>query len=349
MTIPIGILGFAHAHVGMYCREWAQKPELGLRVAAGWDHDAARLAAAAKDFGLAPAASLAAILGDASIKAVVIGSETSMHADLVEQAAAAGKAIVLQKPLCLTMAEADRIVAAVERAGVPFTLAWQMRVDPQNVEIKRLVTEGKLGKVYMVRRRHTLSTHLWAGFDQSWHVKPELNRGMWADDAAHAIDFLYWLLGEPQSVIAEVDTLGNPKIIDDHGIAIYRYAQGTFAEVVGSFVCLAGENTTEITGASGVLFQNFGDGPSAGAPRAPGAVGLKYMLQGDKDWTVSPIASPSNQGPRIAGLSAPLAEFIAGKRPPIATAREGRTVLQMTLATYESARLGRRVSIQEIR
>ena len=74
------------------------------------------------------------LLADPGIEAVVVAAETSLHASLVV-AAAAGKKIVLQKPMALTLAEGERIVSAVERAGVPFTLAWQMRVDPQNVQM----------------------------------------------------------------------------------------------------------------------------------------------------------------------------------------------------------------------
>jgi len=100
--------------------------------------------------------------------------------------------------MALTLEQADRIIAAVDQHQVPFTLAWQMRVDPQNREMKRLIQSGALGRVYMVRRRHGLSTHTWPRFENTWHVKPDLNKGMWADDAAHAIDFLLWLLGKPE-------------------------------------------------------------------------------------------------------------------------------------------------------
>ncbi len=271
-----------------------------------------------------------------------------MHADLVEQAAAAGKTIILQKPLALTLLEADRIVAAVKNRNVPFSLAWQMRVDPQNIEMKRLIESGTLGRIYMVRRRHGLSTHVWPGFENTWHVKPELNRGMWADDAAHAIDFLLWLLGEPVSVSAEIATLRNEKVPDDTGIAIFRYADGKFAEVVSSFTCLAGENTTEIVGEDGVVIQNFGDGPSTQVPRAKEAVGLKWFVKGVKEWTNSPIPSPAGHGERIAALAPELAKFLVGQRAPICTADEGRTSLLMTLASYHSAELGRRVAIGEM-
>ena len=254
----------------------------------------------------------------------------------------------MQKPLCLTLDQADRIVDAVEREQVPFTLAWQMRVDPQNLEMKHLIQAGTVGRVYMVRRRHGLSTHVWPGFENTWHVDKTLNRGMWADDAAHAIDFLLWLLGEPETVMAEIATLRDTRVPDDHGIAVFRYRDGTFAEIVSSFVCLAGENTTEIVGEDGVIIQNFGDGPSAQVPRPRDAVGLKWFLKGSKEWFHSATASPAAHGERIAALAPELLKFLKGERPPICTAREGRASLRMTLACYRSAELGRRVRMEEI-
>jgi predicted dehydrogenase len=334
MTPKVAVLSFAHGHVGVYCDQWSKSGE--VEIVAGWDHDASRVKPNVKAFATPQAAVEHA-------DAVAIGVETSMHTDLVELAADAGKTIILQKPLALTLDQADRMIAAVARNNIRFTLAWQMRVDPQNLEMKRLIETGTIGRVYMVRRRHGLSTHTWPNFENTWHVKPELNRGMWADDACHAIDFLYWLLGMPQSVMAEIDTLRSPKVPDDHGIAIFRYKDGTFAEVVSSFTCLAGENTTEIVGENGVIIQNYGDGPSTLVPHPPG--GLKWILKGEKDWTVSPIASPASHGERIAALAPELAKFLRGERPPICTAEEGRDVLRMTLASYESAQRGCRVRV----
>jgi predicted dehydrogenase len=348
MPINLAILGFAHAHIGVYCEQWQKHSADEARLVAGWDHDAARAAAAKEKFGVELHDAPAKLLARTDVDAIVIGAETSLHADLVEAAAAAGKKIILQKPLCLTLAEADRIVAAVNRHDVPFTLAWQMRVDPQNAEMRRLIASGVVGRIYMVRRRHGLSTHVWPGFEKTWHVDPKLNRGMWADDASHAIDFLLWLLGEPQSVVAEIATLRDPRVPDDHGIAVFRYRDGTFAEVASSFVCLAGENTCEIVGEDGVIIQNYGDGPSAQVPRPAGAAGLKWFLKGSKEWSTSATPSPASHSERIAALAPELLRFLEGERPPICTAEEGRTSLRMTLACYRSAELGRRVAIAEV-
>ena len=350
-TIGVGIVGFAHGHVNAYINQWKTRPDLGVAVVAGWDHDGARLAKTAESLGVRPCDDLDALLADETVQAVVVAAETSLHAELVERAAAAGKTIILQKPMAMTLAEADRIVAAVERSGVPFTLAWQMRVDPQNVAMRELLHSGTLGKIFMVRRRHGLGVHLWPAFATMWHNQPELNRDIWADDAAHAVDFLHWLLGVPETVMAEVATLHDPAVPNDNGIAVYRYpGGGPIAEVVSSFTCAAAENTTEIIAERGSIVQNYGDGPSCNVPRPEGgAHGLKWYLVDGGQWHYSDIPSPASHGERIAGLAEPLADFLHGRRPPIASADEGRLSLRMTLATYVSSREGVRVRIDDER
>jgi predicted dehydrogenase len=347
MAVRVGIMGFAHGHVQAYCAQWRDRPELGVTAVAAWDHDPERLKQSAEAFGLQPFADRGAFLADAGLDAVVVAAETSLHADLVEEAAAAGKAIIVQKPIAITMADADRIVTAVERHGVPFTMAWQMRTDPQNIKMRELVRSGELGKVLMVRRRHALATHLWPGFADTWHASPTYNRDIWADDASHPIDLIQWMLGVPATVTAELDTLVDPRVPNDNGIAIFRYPGGPIAEVTCSFTCAAHEPTTEIVAERGTIIQNFGDGPSCGPARSPDAVGLKWFSVDAGRWVCSDIASPPGHGDRIAGLSAPLAEFLRGECPPICTAEEGRMSLRMLLACYVSTREGRRVRIDD--
>jgi predicted dehydrogenase len=348
MTIQVGIMGFAHGHVGAYCTQWLGNPDQGVVLAAGWDHDGARLAQRAADYRLQPYASLDAFLAHPGLQAVVIGAETSRHADLVERAAAAGKMIALQKPLALTLDEGERIVAAVAKAGVPFTLAWQMRVDPQNLAMQALLARGELGRIFMVRRRHGLPVQRW-DVANLWHFDPALNRDIWADDAAHPIDFVHWLLGVPESVMAELSSNYLPQVPNANGVALFRYADGLIAEVTCSFSCLAAENTTEIIGEKGSLVQNYGDVPSCNVPRPADAVGLKWYTEAQQDWTAGEIATPANHGARIAGLAGPLAEFFHGQRPPLATAEEGLISLRMTLACYVSSQHGERVRLDDPR
>ena len=108
MSITLGILGFAHGHVGVYCDQWMKMPDHPIHIAAGWDHDAQRLAAAREKFNVDACDSPEALVRREDVQAVVIGGETSLHADLVETAADAGKSILLQKPLALTRGTSGR-------------------------------------------------------------------------------------------------------------------------------------------------------------------------------------------------------------------------------------------------
>ncbi|UCH36537.1 MAG: Gfo/Idh/MocA family oxidoreductase, partial [Armatimonadota bacterium] len=277
----------------------------------------------------------------------IIGTETAYHADYVEAAARAGKDILLQKPMALTLEDCDRILRAVESSGVRFSMAWQMRCDPQNIWMREAVQSGTIGKITMLRRRHALTTQSWPDFDESWHVRPELNRDIFMDDAAHPVDFLAWMLGQPVSVIAEMDTFVNPKIPNDNAIAVYRFEGGTIGIAECSFTCVAAEETTVIVGDKGTILQSFGDGPSCGwvVPTPEGTRGLKYIVAGENAWNVVDIPTPPNHGHRIGGVARPAVEFFQGKREPIATAEEGRLNVRMLLAAYEASQTGQRVAI----
>jgi predicted dehydrogenase len=342
--MKLGILGFAHGHVNGYCGRWQDEPDLDIQVTAGWDHDSARLSGAVGSFGLTPCASAEELLSQ-DVDAVVIAAETLYHADLVVKAAEAGKAVVLQKPIALDLAAADRIVDVVTRTGVPFSMAWQMRVDPQNLQMKRLIDEGVLGRVFQIRRRHCLGFCRDHDPATSWHLDPTYNRDIFADDAAHAMDFIYWLFGMPTTVTAELGTLMKPDVVNDHAISVFRYPDGMMAEVSNSFSCVATENTTEITAENGSVVQNFGDATSARLPRPDGVACLKWILDGDETWTTSEDPGVGSQRHRIQALAGPVSDFLHGKRAAIGTAEAGRDVLRMVLACYESNRQGKRLTL----
>lgn len=348
-VITLSVLGLAHGHLHGYLQRWLKTPELRIRPHSAWDHDAARLTAGCERHGLTPCASVEELLQDPAVDAVMIGAETAYHAELVEVAAAAGKAIILQKPLALTLDQADRIVNAVSASGVPFTMAWQMRVDPQNVQMRDWVRSGELGRVFMLRRRHGLATHNWPGFGQTWHTNPELNRDIWADDAAHPFDFMLWMLGLPETVTAEIASLHDPDVPHDNGVAILRWPSGAVGEVSCSFTAWAGENTTEIYAEHGAVVQNYGDAISAAVPRDPGAEGLRRFDPAAGKWVGSGIATPTNHFERIEALAAPLAAFLHGEAPPLASASDGRDALKLVLASLLSSRSGTRVSLNDPR
>lgn len=340
----LAIVGFAHGHVDAYADEIQHMDD--VRVAWGWDHDSARGAARCAAHGCEFVPDLEQLLAREDLAGVIIGSETAYHADHVEAAARAGKAILLQKPMALTLEHCDRIVRAVESGGARFSMAWQMRCDPQNLWMRQAVQSGLIGKVTILRRRHGLATHLWPDFAKTWHVDPRLNRDIFMDDAAHPADFLYWVLGKPTSVIAEMATLVNPEIANDNAVVVYRFSGGAMGILECSFTCVAAEDTTTIVGDRGTILQSFGDGPSCGpVPIAPGTRGLKYILVGQNAWNIVDIETPLNHGQRIRAVARAAVEFFGGQREPIATAAEGRVNVQMLLAAYQAAETGQRVPI----
>ena len=343
--LGIGVLSFAHGHITTYATQIAAFPD--ARLLAAWDDDEERGRQTAGRFGMDYSADLETVLARPDVDCFMIGCETNRHADVAVAALEAGKAVLLQKPMALTLADCDRIIAAADRSGRWFSLAFQMRHDPMNQKMRELVREGALGKVGTIRRRHCIPVLFNRDFVEGkthWHVTAEANKGMFFDDATHALDWLAWMLDEmPVSVIAEIDNVLTDFAPDDTGVAIYRYAGGLFAEVYNSSVTLAGENTTEIYGDRGVLIQNHGDAVSTSL-RSPSAIGLKLYQKDKADlgWQDLGLPIPAGQGDRIAGVARP---FIDGLRAgtPLCTAREGRRSVEMCLAAYRAAETGRRV------
>jgi predicted dehydrogenase len=343
----IGILGFAHSHVNAYCQQYIHDDDVRLVIA--WDHDETRGKRQAEHFGMNYSPRLEDVLFNPDVDAVIVSAETNRHADLVIAAAEAGKNILCQKPMALSLRDCDRMIEAVERAGVRFAMAHQMRQDPANQAMKRVLDDGSLGEISVIRRRHCIPVLLNPNFgkgDTAWHIDPEQNMGMWMDDASHATDFLHWMMGMPVSVMAEIDNVVTHHAPDDTGVAVFRFASGAVGILLNSSVTLAGENTTEIYGTRGTLIQNYGDGPSCNLPRPPDSAGVKVFIpeDGDKEWRGLGIPIPGNHGERIQAVARPFIDWLRTGKPDHATAQDGRTAVEMILAAYRSAAKGRRVS-----
>ena len=316
-------------------------------MVAGWDADAARGRAQCAKYGLVFEHDLDALLRRADIDAVFVTSPTNMHAAHVLAAAQAGKHVLLQKPMALTLADCDAIIGAVQHYGIGFSMAYQMRADPVNQKHQGVVGRRGDRTAGHVKRRHAIGLLLnpeWAK-PGNWHIDPAQNLGMFMDDASHAADWFYWMLGRPVSVMAEIDNIVTTCAPDDNGVALFRFARGEIGLLINSSTMLAAEATSELYGDGGTLLHYFGDAPSSALPRAPGAVALKLFQKGGQDWQTFDLPANIPHGNRIRGLAQPLVDYLLGRRGPLATAVEGRVCIEMVLAAYESARSGRRVML----
>src|SRR5262245_18670064 len=131
----------------------------------------------------------------AELDLIVLGCPNHLHCEFTELAAAAGKHVVCEKPLCLNLAEADRMIAACKKAGVKLMYAEELCFTPKYVRLKRLVDEGALGRPYLVKQaeKHDGPHAPWF-----WDVARS-GGGVTLDMGCHAFEFFRWLLGKPKS------------------------------------------------------------------------------------------------------------------------------------------------------
>jgi predicted dehydrogenase len=344
--IGIGILSHAHGHANTYCRTMQTFDDVEL--VATWDDNVARGQQAAERFGMEYQSTADAVIEDPRVDAVIVSMETNRHAEFVERAAAAGKHILCQKPMATTLEDCDRIIAAVHEHQIKFSMAFQMRHDPVNQKIKALVDEGAVGKVAIVRRRHAIQVLLNPDFVHGptrWHLDPVANIGMFFDDATHAADWFYWMLGDATSVIADIDSVVTDVSPDDNGVAIYRFRRGEIGILLNSSTTVAAVGTTEIYGTEGTIIQDYGDSPATSAPRPADAVPLRMIRKGEKHWTEFRMPIPAAQGERIAAVPRPFVNYVRGLTQDTVSAEQGRKSVEMVLAAYRSMQEGRRIDL----
>ena len=343
--VGIGVLSFAHGHSGVYCSVMKDFPD--VRLVAAWDANPERGHTNTANYDMELRAHPEDVVNDPAVDAVIITCETYKHADLVELAAAAGKHILLQKPMATTLADCDRIIAAVKKAGVKFSMGLQMRQDPVNQKIKELLEAKAVGNVAIVRRRHSLGVLLDPNFvngPSKWHIDPVANVGMFFDEAAHSVDWFIWMLGKPRSVMAEIDNIVTHTAPDDNGEAIFRFQHGEIGSLMMSSTTVGAIATTEIYGDEGTILQDHGDGVST-ANHPANAVALRMIRKGDPTWTNFDFAIPATHGERLKNVPRPFINYVRGLTDKTISAEEGRVTIEMVLGAYRSAAEGRRITL----
>ena len=343
--IGIGVISFAHGHANAYCNKMQTFDD--VKLVASWDDNVERGENAAKQFEMNFSPHLEDVVNHPEIDAVIVTCETNRHAEMVAAAASERKHILCQKPMALTLEDCDKITESVQKSGVKFMMAHQMRRDPANIAMRELIESGILGKIGLLRRRHCINVLFNEAFvtgPSRWHIDPVKNMGMFMDDASHATDFIYWMLGKPTSVIAEIDNVLTDVAPDDTGVAVYRFSGGAMAILINTSVTLAGENTTEIYGDEGVVIQNYGDGPSCNMPRPEDAIALKLYTREEPSWKDLGIAIPNSHGERIAGVPRPFIDCLKSDSEPDVSVEAGRVSVEMVLGAYRSAQDGKRMT-----
>ncbi len=289
----LGFLGVAHIHTPGFVKRVNER-DAEFKVKAVWDDQSARAEVAAGHLGAATVADYREILGDAEIDAVIICSETTMHRELVEAAAAAGKDMFVEKPLGMGASDAYAMQRAVEAAGVMFQTGHFMRSMPVYRQLKAWIDAGALGTITRIRHSNVHAGALGAIFDpggRSWYADGWLwmtdparsGCGGFGDLGAHSLDILMWLMGEVDSVTAQVDRLLGKYDCDEYGEGLLRFANGAIGSLAAGWVDVLRPQPILVSGTEGVAYVDDGalHVQSANLPGTDGGA-----------WTDLPVALP---------------------------------------------------------
>jgi predicted dehydrogenase len=223
----LGAGGIAYAHAsGMLWRH-----DL-FRLVAAADTDAARLAGFADRYGVPKRyADNRAVIEDPEVDAVVVLLPHHLHEEACVAAFAAGKHVLVEKPIARTLAEADRIIAAGRRAGRCLMVAHNQRYDARHRRVRKLIEERALGEIFLARADHYQDVNAAPG--SWWRSREQVGGGCVIGSGIHRLDLLRWFLGEPEEISAQL-TWDAARIEGEVGcVASIRFAGGKIAD----FIC----------------------------------------------------------------------------------------------------------------
>ncbi|MCX6046871.1 MAG: Gfo/Idh/MocA family oxidoreductase [Chloroflexi bacterium] len=322
----VGILGTGNI-AGVHLAGWQRLP---VEIAAHYDIFPQAAQKAAQQFGGQAFTDLAQFFDHVDI--VDICSPSHAHKDNVLAAAAAGKAIVCEKPLARHLSDCYAIVEGVERAGVPLFIAQVVRFFPQFARAKAVLDSGALGKPGVIRTIRAGAYPRGSAFFANF----ELSGGVILDVSIHDIDFQRWCFGDVERVFARGLTFADQT--KDHALITLRFTNGALGHIEGGWASPPGQWRTriEICGDQGMLeWDAEEDAPIT-----------KIMANATGDGKIRTTSSPL--GPDENPYYAELAHFLdclETGQPFRVTPSDALQNVKVALAAIESVRTGQPIDI----
>jgi UDP-N-acetyl-2-amino-2-deoxyglucuronate dehydrogenase len=319
----------------------AQVP--GLALSAVCDIDAERANAAGQAGGVPAFTTIDEMLRDGACDVVAVCTPSGLHAAHGAAAAAAGKHVITEKPMALTLPQADALVQACDDAGVRLFVVKQNRLNPTIRLLRRAIEKQRFGRIYMAN-----VTVRWQRPQDYYDAEPW--RGTWAFDggaimnqASHYVDLIQWLVGPVESVMARTATQARRIEAEDSGIALLTFRSGALGVVEvnvltyprnfeGSITIMGERGTVKIggTAVNRVDHWTFADYDDDDKAVESGAINT---------------APPSVYGYGHLGYYRNVLAVLRGEAAADTDGRAGRKSLELILAIYEAAKTGRAVSI----
>ena len=198
------------------------------------------------------------LLARDDVDIVNICTPSGTHADLAVRAAQAGKHLIVEKPLDVTLHKADRIIRAAKENGVKLTGIFPYRFKTGARKAREAILQGRLGRVtladaYVKWYRSQDYYHGWHG---TWKLD---GGGALINQSIHSIDLVQWLAGPVRSVFGYADTLGHEMEAEDTASAVLRYDGGALGVIQGATSCWPGDPArVEIHGTKGTIVLEAG-------------------------------------------------------------------------------------------
>lgn len=272
-----------------------------------------------------------AMLAAGGIDVVDITLPTPLHAPTVLKALAAGCHVLCEKPMALTLAECDRMLAAAKRSGKVFLVAQCVRFFPAYLKLAELIRGGRYGKVVAANFDRFMAIPKWSPKGASWLLDESKSGGLYVDAHIHDSDYIASLFGLPKRVSSHATR--NARGFTLHTVTFYDYGDG---KVISSGCSYAAADSLSFD-ASAKVFLEKATVYLGGKGESP----LCVYPEGGK-----PFA------PKLAtatGYEAEIEYFhklVMGKaQPSLLTAEDARTALKLVLAECKSEKLGRAVPV----
>ncbi|PHM66046.1 dehydrogenase [Xenorhabdus stockiae] len=205
------------------------------------------------------------LINDPEIDAVYIATPPSSHKKYTLLAAAAGKAVYVEKPMALTFSECNEMITACQRYNVPLFVAYYRRALPRFLKIKELIDSGAIGtpRIVSCQLCREMESRYLDPENLPWFVQPEISGGgLFVDLACHTLDMLDFLLGKIVSVKGHANSQAKAYPAEDCVSMSFVFENQVQGVGIWNFVASSREDRVEIMGTKGkIIFSTFGDSP----------------------------------------------------------------------------------------
>jgi len=338
-------IGFGIIGAGMIAEMHAKSMQTldNVRLIGFFDTNAAAAQKRAEQFHCKAFSNFEEFLADSSIEAVTIATPSGMHGKVAIPAAKAGKHILCEKPLEITLEKVDAIIRACDENNVLLSPVFQTRFTKPVQLVHQAMRAGRFGRMVL------------ASAQMRWYRDPAYYaasnwRGTWALDgggalmnqAIHMIDLLLYINGAPEEVFAFSGTLTHSIEVEDNLCAAIRYRNGSFGTIEVSTSCAPGfPKRLEFSGSEGtVAFEE--DKITRWEFTKPEPQDQEIMKELSGKAEAAGGSSPMNiSASGHANQISDLANAILEGRRPFLDGREGRRAIELICGIYESARTGK--------